>query len=619
MNDLGLSPFVSDGMIIQRDAPFPIFAREKISVNFLGKTYSGEKQESGRWRVTLDPVQAGGPYAMEIVHNDITVNIKDIYAGDVWLCSGQSNMEMLMDRVRDNFSEEWLNTDFPLVRQFKVPQEWDFSSPREELTGGSWLCPSADTLTEFSAAAWFFAKELYKKHGVPIGLISTAWGGTPIESWMSRDALVSFPEKIAEGEQYADAALREKTLKDAAAGIQEWEINLSHEDTGIAKAWQNPQTDISGWDDISLPCDFSNAGLEKFCGVIWLAKNFEADEDFSKSSDIKVWLGTIVDSDTAYINGTEIGNTAYRYPPRKYAAKSLIKQGTNRIVIRVICNNGEGGFEKDKPFRIFTENASIELSGKWKYKIGAKAAERPQEFFFQRMPMGNFNAMIAPVFKYPLKGVIWYQGESNDPNAREYGELFKNMIQDWRGKSGNEHLPFLFVQLPIFGVTSDNNENDSWAIIREGQAAALSLPATGMACALELGEWNDIHPMNKKDVGIRLFLAAEKLLFNSGNTSPGPMLCRHEKKAEKLFMFFENCGEGLSAVGNEGAYAAVIDGDKTVRLPIKIESADSISIDLSSLSAPKKILYAWAINPRDRQLVNSEGLPAIPFKIESGL
>jgi len=629
MKDLPMSPFFSDGMILQRDSLFPIWSLRKITVIFLGKTYEA-KSTDGKWLVTLDPVSAGGPFEMQIKSNDESVTIKDIYSGDIWLCSGQSNMETPMERLRDNFSEEWEIKEYPVIRHFKVPSQWDFSSPREDISGGSWLKPSKETLASFTATPWFFAKYMYEKYQIPIALINTAWGGTPLESWMSREALADFPQKIAIGAQYADTAKCKEITGRSASAISEWEKNIAHEDIGIPKDWKNQVTDISSWDDITLPGDFSDAGLVKFCGALWLAKDFEVGEDFA-AQEVKVWLGTITDSDTVYINGVEIGNTGYRYPPRKYACKGLVKKGKNRIVIRVICNNGDGGITINKPFRIFTDDESVELGGEWKYKIGIKAQMRPEEFFFHSLPMGNFNAMIYPFLKYPVKGVIWYQGESNDFNPNEYNKLFPLMINDWRRKNNNEKLPFIFVQLPIFKEPSDNNETHGWAIIREAQANAMSLPNTGMACALELGEWNDLHPLNKKDVGYRLFLAADKTLFAADNTSPGPTVSRFEHQQGKINIFFNNCGTGLKIVNTPSsltdscplceknpntAFVSVIGEDVQVRLPAKIESANSISIDISGIKNPKRILYAWANNPRDRQLFNSDGLPALPFKIE---
>jgi len=613
MIDLGLSPLVSDSAVFQRDAAFPLWSREKLSVVFLGKTYESSNVD-GKWLVTLDPSPAGGPFTMDIVADNGSISIRDIYIGDVWLCSGQSNMELMMTRLRDNYGEEWELKEYPPVRNFKVPQEWDFDSPREELTGGVWKIASRETLDEFSGTAWFFAKNMYRKHNVPIGLVNTAWGGTPIESWMSREALADFPQKIAASAKYADKALCEEIAASSAAAIAKWDALLKKEDRGLAERWQNPETDISDWGEITLPGDFSQVSLEHFCGAIWLAKDFEVTRNFAEK-DAKVWLGTIVDADTVFINGAEIGNITYRYPPRKYPVKqNLLHGGKNRIVIRVTCNNGGGGVTRRKPFRIFTQDETVELCGTWKYKTGAEVPARPADFFFQRCPMGNYNAMIAPLLKFPFRGVLWYQGESNDSYPHDYSPLFLSMIKDWRVKNNNKELPFLFVQLPIFGEPADNDENSPWAILRTAQASALSLPATGISAALDLGEWNDLHPLNKKDVGYRLFLAAEKTVFKNENSSPGPIMRSFKKDKEKLFIFFDNCANGLSA--EQEPYVSIIEEKTQTRTPAVIEGHDVISIDLSGAKNAKKVLYAWADNPRDRQFYNSDGLPMLPFKIE---
>jgi sialate O-acetylesterase len=631
MKELFFSPIISDGMIIQRDKHFPIRCNKMVTITFLEKTYKSD-YENETWLITLDPVKTGGPYEMQITYNNQTIFIKDIYAGDVWLCAGQSNMEMQMQRLIDDFDEEWKNADdYSLIRQFKVSQQWDFASEREDLTDGSWVCASSKTLHDFSGTAWFFAKNLYDKYKIPIGLIMTAWGGTPIESWMSKDALCDFPSVIAESMQYAAPSVREKITKDTSYGILEWETNLKHEDVGLVMGWEKSNTDISEWENIILPSDFADTHSQKndlsgFCGVIWLAKDFYIENDFALEN-AKVWLGTIIDADTVYINGHEIGNTSYRYPPRKYNAGNLLNKGNNRIVIKVTCNNGQGGITKDKPFKIFTDNETIELAGEWKYNIGVKSPARMEEFFFQRKPIGNFNAMIAPVLKFPLKGVIWYQGESNESAPHEYAQLFKLMIQDWRKRNNecikeNKELFFLFVQLPVLGNPSDNNEQHNWPVLRESQKSALSLPNTAMAVALELGEWNDIHPLNKKDVGYRLFIAAEKAISGVDNTSPGPTIKKIEfsagktdNKEQKIILSFDNCGNGLQSLSS-GTYVSVIGNEEQIRLPALITGTDEISIDVSSVKNPKKILYAWADNPRDMQLINSDGLPVLPFKID---
>jgi len=630
---------------MQEGAFFPIRGKAApgaaIAVLFRSKTYYTRADSDGAWRLLLDKQTAGGPFTLKISADTEgeKINLENIYVGDVWICSGQSNMEMPMQRLKDNFPEEWENPVNSLIRQFKVPQEWEFSGPREDLHGGAWAVASPETLSDFSGTAWFFARTLYEEHPGPIGLINAAWGGTPAEAWMSRGALAAFPEKIALGKQYADAAFRNAVTVKNAAVIKAWDDELTAADSGLTQAWQQPGTNTSSWEELTLPGDFAEAGLKGFCGVLWLCREFEASEQCARGAS-RLWLGTIVDADTVYLNGVEVGTTGYRYPPRKYPIPAgLLHAGKNRIVIRVICCNGEGGVTRDKDFRLFSADDCIELGGIWKYRVGVNVGSRPEEFFIQRQPTGLFNAMIAPILNYPCKGILWYQGESNDSKPAEYAALLSALIKDWRNKqqqailkealpkeafskegpSQEPHdIPFLIVQLPIFGAPSENNESDSWPIIRQAQYSALSLPATGIAAALDLGEWNDLHPLNKKDVGRRLALAAEQLVFKQKNTSPGPLLRGIEKRGKNLILNFNNCGNGLTA--GEQPHVSVIANGKTFRLPAKIEAPDCLSIDISAVKSPETLLYAWANNPRDRQLYNPDGLPALPFRVDiSGL
>jgi len=642
MERLTVSPLFSDGMVIQHGISVPVSGEalpmSQITLSFMGKTYKAQADNSGKWLVLLDSASPGGPYSLEISAPTGKILIKDIYAGDVWLCSGQSNMELPMRRVRDDFPQEW-NEPNPLVRQFSVPQEWDFSGPRQQLSGGHWKTASADTLEEFSATAWFFAGQMLKICNYPIGIILAAWGGTPIEAFMSIEALAAYPEKITLGKQYADTAFCDSLMREKQSLVETWNNELAAADSGLTQGWQKPETDISAWDEIQLPGDFASCNSVSssyrrhlavckknftrcdsrgFCGVIWLCREFEAGAELA-AQEAKVWLGTIVDADTVYVNGVEVGNTTYRYPPRKYVIPAgVMRKGKNRIVIRVVCCNGDGGITHDKPFRVFSVSEpdnSIELNGTWKYRVGESVGFRPEEFFLHRQPMGLFNAMIAPLLNYPCRGVLWYQGESNDKAPHEYAELFTSMINDWRTKYQTP-IPFIFVQLPIWGGPEDNNESDSWAIIREAQCSALSLPMTGMAAALEFGEWNDLHPVNKKGVGLRLALAAEKLVFKKQNTTPGPLLRDIRFDKGRLLLTFDNCGKGL--VARETPYISVIADGNILRRQAVIESPDCISVDISDIKNPEKVLYAWAKNPRDRQLYNSDGLPVIPFRARIG-
>jgi sialate O-acetylesterase len=656
VGSLKVSRLFADGMVLQQGVQIPLAGESdpeaEITVSLSSptgeadKTYRTRANPNGKWQVLLDSQTAGGPYTIKIsdIQNVDTICIYNIYFGDVWVCSGQSNMEMPMQRVRDNFPEEWDSSVNSLIRQFKVPQEWDFSGPRDDFPCGRWAAASRENLHEFSATAWFFANALFENHHAPLGLITAAWGGTPVEAWMSREALAAFPEKIASGEQYANtivsaietadtnttddiktssvSAFCEEIARNSEAAIKGWYDGLNAGDGGLTQDWHKPDQWGGATDGtLTLPGDFSQTGIDNFCGSIWLCREFDVDEAFvakSAAKDIRIWLGTIVDSDTVFVNGVEVGNTGYRYPPRKYAIPAgLLRAGKNHIVIRVVCNNGQGGVTKDKPFKIFSGCDSIELGGTWDYRIGVTmTGPCPEAFFFQRQPMGLFNAQIAPMLKFPCKGIIWYQGESNDPNPREYAALFTAFIEDWRGKiqclQGGETLPFLFVQLPIFGEPNENNESASWAILREAQASALSLPATGMAAGLELGEWNDLHPMDKKGIGRRLALAAEKLVYKAANTAPGPLLRGGVLREGRLLLNFDNCGAGLAARAQP--YVSVIADGASFRLPAVIEGADGLSVDISSIANAEKVLYAWANNPLDRVLYNADGLPMIPFR-----
>jgi sialate O-acetylesterase len=382
---------------------------------------------------------------------------------------------------------------------------------------------------------------------------------------------------------------------------------------GRKKQWQSPETRDAHWETLTLPGDFADAGLKDFCGILWLRQNIDVPASLA-GKEAKIWLGTIVDADTVYVNGVEIGSTTYRYPPRKYIIPhGLLKKGQNQITIRVTCNNGQGGVTRDKPFRLFSGDNAVELAGTWKYKIGTSAGPRPEEFFIQRQPMGLFNAMIAPLIDFPVRGIIWYQGESNDRDSTDYGPLFVSMIQDWRSRRRRESLPFLFVQLPLFGRPEANTETSVWAQLREAQTTALALPATGMAAALDLGEWNDLHPVNKKDVGCRLAMTAERVVYNEANTTPGPMPRSVKLENNTLVITFDNCGKGLAA--HAKPYVSILSKHSALRLPAVIESPDRLSVDVSSVKNPEKVLYAWADNPADRYLHNADGLPVIPFRV----
>jgi sialate O-acetylesterase len=591
----------------------------------MGKITSAAVDREGRWEVELPSAGSGGPHTIEITAPEAEpVFINDVWIGDVWLCSGQSNMELPMERLKDEYPEEWNPQINSQIRQFKVPREWDFGGPRKEYEGGYWQAAAPETLAAFSGTAWFFARALYEKYRLPIGLISAAIGGTPIEAWMSADALKEFPHKTERGRRFADTDYRQTILEKNLAQVNAWYDEVQREDKGLQEQWYLPETGDSGWEELTLPGGFANSKAdskadgsipEDFCGAVWFRKTVRLPAAFA-GQKAKIWLGTIVDADTVYINGRELGNITYRYPPRKYSLPAgLLKEGENHICIRVLCCRGGGQITPDKPFRIFNDREAVELAGTWKYKTGFFTSPCPESFFIQREPMGLYNAMIAPVIRHPMKGIIWYQGESNtdtDECTKDYAAHFTALIRDWREKSGRGNIPFLFVQLPLIEKPEENTEKSRWALIREAQAAALSLPATGMATALDLGEWNDLHPLNKKDVGGRLALAARDVTYGDTNSAPGPLFRGLRREGDNLILGFDNCGAGLKA--KEDVYVTVVAGKSSFRLQAVIRGKDSLAVNVSGIENPEKLLYAWADNPADRWLYNSDDLPAAPFK-----
>jgi sialate O-acetylesterase len=622
---LVLPSIFSDGMVLQQGVEVPVWGRSgpnaEVAVEFLGKRYATRADSSGRWRVALAPSAPGGPYGMRISSGADAVSIRDVLVGDVWICAGQSNMQTPMSRLRDDYPEEFGLSPSPDIRQFALPCAWDLSGPRADPPGAAWARPDSEVFGDFSGLAWFFARSEQERRRVPVGIVLAANGGASIESFMSREALSEFPTKLAETDRLADASVREAESSSRSRSIAEWESFVRANDRGLLGGWQLPGADDSSWRSIRMPGRFDEEReLRGFCGALWLCRTFSVPEGYP-AEGCRLWLGTIVDADRAFVNGVEVGGTGYRYPPRKYPIPAgLLRPGINRIVLRVVCNEGDGGATRGKPFFILPGKASkdlppIDLRGSWKYAVGVHAPPRAPDLFLQWLPTAMFNGMAAPLLPYAAKGAIWYQGEANTGKPQEYARLLRAMIRDWRRRIGREDFPFLVVQLPILGAPGPNDEASLLALLREAQATALGLPAVGMAAALDLGEWNDLHPLNKKDLGARLALAAEALLHGERNGSPGPTVAGAERRGRSLSIRFDRCGSGLVAKGGEAFVGVVDDNGATSRVRAAIEAPDRLSVDLSGIERPALILYAWADNPADRQLYGGDALPAQPFRL----
>lgn len=614
-----LPRLVSDGMVLQRDAPVKIWGwstpDEDVVVSLKSKDYRAKVNADGEWEVIIPPQQAGGPYAITV--NNIIIN--DVLFGDVWICSGQSNMDLPIKRVLDLYEKEVVNESNPNIRLFRVPTKYNFEHPQKNIYGGEWKAVTPENILEFSATAYFFGKDLYDKYNVPIGLINPSQGGTPIEAWVSEDVIKKYTNHF---EKYklssTDGYIDDITKRENEEGYK-WDVELNEKDKGINN-WNKREVDDSDWGTMNLPGYWADTELGQLNGSVWFRKDFEVPKSML-GKDAVLRLGCIVDSDSAFINGEFVGTTGYQYPPRIYTIPaSLLNEGKNNISIRVINNGGRGGFVYDKPYKIISNDSEIDLTGTWKYKVGAQMNQRPSSTVFQNYPVGLYNAMIHPIINYKIKGVIWYQGESNIGRAEEYRSLMSDMIHEWRLKWDAPQLPFLYVQLPNFLEPQKYpGEESGWAEMREVQRQTLSIPNTGMAITIDIGEWNDIHPLNKKDVGHRLALLAQKVAYDEKDiVSSGPLFQDIKREGGKVVLTFSTEGSKLiSDVELKGFAIAGADG-KYVWAKADIIDKDKIAVwsDSVNMDRPLVIKYAWADNPDKANLRNKEGLPASPFIIE---
>ncbi|HEX8462459.1 MAG TPA: sialate O-acetylesterase, partial [Segetibacter sp.] len=515
------------------------------------------------------------------------------------------------------YAEDIANSANPEIRQFLVPKVANLHNSTDTLSAGNWKAATPKNVLPFSAVAYFFAKNLYEKYHVPIGLINASWGGTPIEAWLSEDGFKDFPAILSTVQKNKDTAyinsLNTRTANNSTVAPRE--------DKGLTatKTWYDTSYRPKGWHTINIPGYWEDQGIKDLDGVVWYRKEIDVPASMT-AVDAKVFLGRIVDADVLYVNGKQVGSTGYMYPQRRYTLPiGSLKPGKNLFVIRVTNNSGKGGFIPDKPYQLIAGNDTIDLKGYWDYKVGQVFT--PQTGFAgggiaaQNQPVALYNSMVAPIINYSVKGFVWYQGESNTGRAEEYAKLQPALIADWRNKWKQPDAPFLYVQLPGFMEVNYLPVESQWAAFREAQLKSLSVPNTGMAVAIDLGEWNDIHPDNKKDVGVRLALAAQKVVYKEEDVVyAGPLYESFKKDQNKFIISFTNIGSGLvEKDGEELRNFAIAGADKKFMwAKAKIEG-NKVIVWNDEITSPMYVRYAWADNPIDVNFYNKEGLPASPF------
>lgn len=510
---------ICDGMVIQRESPITIWgwadSNERISVLWQGTGYTTKAGTDGKWEVVLPATEAGGPYRMEINGKVI----EDILIGDVFLCSGQSNMELPVRRVTDMFAEEVADYENNMIRHFIVPKVFDFNTEQEDMPDAEWKACTKENVMEFSALAYFFAKAVYERTGVPVGLVNASWGGTPIEAWVSEGSLKDYPHHINEKRLYEDDGYRQRIKTLEGEAFHRWNTALYQGDPGYKgeKPWFSPDADDSGWQEVDMfSKDWGNDGLNPTGGSHWLRKDVVLPEDMDGKEGI-IRMGCIVDSDSVYVNGVFVGTTGYQYPPRIYRIPAgVLKGGANNVTVRVISNGGQPSFVPEKPYKIISAGKEVSLEGKWKYRKGAPMPPAPSMMFFYYKPVCLYNAMISPLRNMNFSSVLWYQGESNVEKRNEYADLLGVLMNNWRETFDDEDLPFYIIELADFLHKDDIEGRKAWAEMREQQAKGVLMNSNAVLIRnSDLGEWNDIHPLDKKTLGRRVAEEALKHIMRT--------------------------------------------------------------------------------------------------------
>lgn len=615
-----LPAFLSDGMVLQREQNIRIWGTadpgEQVVVSFLKKRYNTEADADGYWQVTLPPTKAGGPYTMQI--NELEVG--NILIGDVYLCSGQSNMELPVSRVTDMFREEVSGYKNPMIRYIKVPMNYNFQAPLNDILPETWKELTSENVMQYSALCYFFAKEMYASNNIPVGIINSSVGGSPIEAWISEEGLKPFPKYLNQKELYPSEEIVAEIRRADHKRSQRWREVLYANDSGLHESvkWFDPAYNDSDWKTIHLfDPSWNNNGVSPVNGSHWFRKEVDITA-VQAGKPAVLRLGCIVDADSVFVNGSLVGAVSYQYPPRIYPIpEGLLNVGKNNITIRLMSNSGRPHFVHGKPYKIVMDDDEINLEENWKYKLGTAMPALPGGTTFQYIPAGLYNAMIAPLIGYSFKSAIWYQGESNTGRYNEYFDLCKAMIADWRSVFGRPDLPFVIVQLPNFMETGKHPVESDWAELRDVQfKLAQSIPYVGLSVNIDLGEWNDVHPLNKKDVAHRIALQVKKLTQNNRTViADGPLYKAMRIEGNAIILSFSEGTDDIMPVDELKGFAIAGPDGKYKWAKAKIDK-NTVRVWNDEIPNPVAARYAWANNPEDANLKNRDGLPASPFQTQ---
>jgi len=624
--EVTLPAIFGDGMVLQ----------QKSSVTIWGWAEPGEKidakgswmwfgtgtraDETGKWSLRVRTSKAGGPHTLTIKGSNEVV-LDDLLFGEVWVCSGQSNMEFTMSMLRDEtINADIAKADYPQMRLFTVKKAMA-ATPQKDVEG-RWQVCTPDVVKNFSATAFYFGQKLHKELNVPVGLVSTNWGGTKSEPWTSRETLVKYDQFRQTVELLsapnAEAARQEKYIRDAKA----WDDKISQLDKGVKEGWYKPDYDDSGWKEVELPRKWSEMELANVDGIVWYRRTTSLPPSWTRG-DLELHLGPIDDNDTVWFNGVELGSTfrwdqnrVYRIP------KSALRVGRNSIAVRVVDDRGEGGFcGTEDDMRIGPPGADAKAAATvartWKYKVSYTDGSLPNPpdmgGLNSNVPTVLYNAMIAPIVPLKIAGAIWYQGESNCYDPILYRDIFPAMITDWREKWGQGDFPFYYVQIAPY----EYNAGTQSQAIREAQMMTLdAVPNVGMAVTMDIGMEKDIHPKNKWDVGDRLARwALAKNYGKKGIVYSGPIYKDMKVERNTIRLSFDYVNGGLIAKGGP-LIDFMIAGEDRKFVPAKaVIEGDTVVVSCSEVKNPVAVRYAWS-NWACPNLFNAAGLPASSFRTD---
>lgn len=621
----------TDNMVLQQKTDITFYGdatknkQLTVKTGWNGKEYHTEADGQGKWSLKIPTPAAGGPY--EITFSDgKKLQLKNVMIGEVWFCSGQSNMEMPVagwGKVM-NYEQEIAEAAYPAIRLFQVKKNTSLAPLKEvESTLGGWQECSSATVPEFSALAYFYARALWKELNVPIGVIDCTWGGTPAEAWTNHETLrqvMGFREEMDKLERLGfDPNRMEQAYSEERA---HWQSLFTEKDKGMENGklcWTAPSLSEEDWQTISLPGYWEGKGLKDFDGIIWFRRSLEIPAEWA-GKPLTLRLGMIDDEDITYFNGVEIARGAGYMTPRTYTIPAkLVKAGKAVLAVRVSDFGGEGGIHgKAEELYVEADGKRISLAGDWKYRIGLSLKGFPpapvSPIQSSSYPTVLFNAMVKPWTAFPIKGVIWYQGEANVGRSEQYGDLFPALITDWR-RQWRSNFPFYFVQLANFMESKKIQPNSEWAALREAQTKALKLDQVGMAVTIDIGLADDIHPKNKQEVGRRLALLALAGSYGKNVSSSAPVFQNYIIKGDKMELDFGQKQDGFKIKDTTLKGFTIAGPDRVFYSAEAMVQNEKIIVSSPKVSVPLAARYGWADNP-DCNLYGENGLPVAPFRTD---